>query len=192
MRNTTILCVTLTLALSLSTPATAKPVPQQERIPIDVRRTTFIVKDAEASLALYRDALGMKVVYDQMLESGDPKHLENYKKRRLVLLRANDDFIGVLGLLQYLAPQKPEHKDRFDVPVPGDPIVIINAKNLHQVWPRVVAVPGLEVISPPERIEYQRPGGGSIAVMQSMIRDPNGYWIEINKILDALAGSGQQ
>ncbi|TQV81232.1 VOC family protein [Exilibacterium tricleocarpae] len=173
---------------TLATAAAAKPVPEAERIPVDVRRTTFIVKDAGASLPLYRDALGMKVIYDQVLESGDPKDTENYKKRRLVLLRANDDFIGVLGLLQYMAPVKPEHRDRFDVPVPGDPIVVINADNLQQVWPKVVAVPGLEVISPPERIEYPRASGGTIAVMQSMIRDPNGYWIEINKILDAPAG----
>ena len=167
----------------------AKPVPEDQRVPVDVRRTTFVVKDADASLALYRDALGMKVIYDQVLEGGDFRQPESYKKRRLVLLRANDDFIGVLGLLQYMAPLKPEHQDRFDVPVPGDPIVVINAENLEQVWAKVVTIPGLEVVDAPERVEYPRVGGGVIAVMQSMVRDPNGYWIEINKILDAPADS---
>ena len=181
----TILFVTMLFAVA----SAAKPVPESERIPVDIRRTTFVVKDADASLALYKDALGMKVIYDQILESGDPKELKTYKKRRLVLLRANDDFIGVLGLLQYIAPQKPEHADRFDVPVPGDPIMVINAQNLKQVWAKVVKVPGLQVISAPERIEYPRANGDVIAVMQSMVRDPNGYWIEINKILDAPAGA---
>ncbi len=173
----------------LASAAGAAPLPEAQRIPVDVRRTTFIVKDADTSLALYRDALGMQVVYDQVLEAGDPAEPAGYKKRRLVLLRANDDFIGVLGLLQYFAPLKPEHKERFDVPVPGDPIVVINAANLEQIWPRVAAVPGLQVIDEPERIEYPRAGGGTIAVIQSMVRDPNGYWIEINKILDAAAGT---
>jgi len=176
-------------AALLAMTVSAKPVTEAEQTPVDVRRTTFIVKDVDASLVLYRDALAMKVVYDQVLTSGDVNNPETYKERRLVLLRANDDFIGVLGLLQYVTPRKPEHKDRFDVPVPGDPIVVINTENLEAVWEKVVAVPGLEVIDVPERIVYPRANGGTIAVMQSMIRDPNGYWIEINKILDAPAGT---
>ena len=33
--------------------------------PLDLRRTTLVVRDIEKSLALYRDALGMTVEYDQ-------------------------------------------------------------------------------------------------------------------------------
>lgn len=37
--------------------------------PIVLRRTTLIVRDMEKTLALYRDALGMKVQCDQVLTS---------------------------------------------------------------------------------------------------------------------------
>lgn len=41
--------------------AAAAPVADDERVAIDLRRTTLIVRDIDRSLALYRDALGMMV-----------------------------------------------------------------------------------------------------------------------------------
>jgi hypothetical protein len=67
-------------------------------VPVDEdKRTTLIVNDADKSLALYKDALGLNVIYDQMINS--PMEDGKIKKRRLVLLQANDDYIGVLGIL---------------------------------------------------------------------------------------------
>ncbi|MCA3054827.1 MAG: hypothetical protein ING64_00475, partial [Rhodocyclaceae bacterium] len=34
----------------------AQPVPESEKIPVDIRRTTLVVRDIEKSLPLYRDA----------------------------------------------------------------------------------------------------------------------------------------
>jgi catechol 2,3-dioxygenase-like lactoylglutathione lyase family enzyme len=178
----------LTLSLT-SVHATAEAVPEERRIPVDVRRTTLLVNDAEASLALYRDALGLTVIYDQLLENPLPDEPDRMFSRRLVLLQANDDFIGVLGLLQYIYPPKPQRQERFDTPVPGDPIIVINADNFDEVWPRVAATPGVKVISAPERIDYPRAGGGVIPVIQTMIRDPDDYWIEVNRILSTPAGA---
>jgi hypothetical protein len=84
--------MTLLGLLCLSPRALAAPVPEGERIPVDLRRTTLVVRDIDRSLPLYRDALGLKVIYDQIISG----------TTRLVLLRANDDFIGVLGLMQRL------------------------------------------------------------------------------------------
>ena len=52
-------CFAATLALSALSvlPAStvyAQPVPENERIPIDVRRTTLVVRDIDKSLPLYR------------------------------------------------------------------------------------------------------------------------------------------
>lgn len=165
----------------------AKPVPMDQTIPVDVRRTTFIVNDAEKSLALYRDALGLKVMYDQMINT--PMDNGETRQRRLVLLRANDDFIGAIGILQYIHPKKPQRQEKFDEPVPGDPIMVINAKDLDERWSAVASSPGVKVISAPELIVYPRSNGGTISVKQTMIRDPDGYWLEVNQILDAPASS---
>jgi hypothetical protein len=44
--------------------APAGPVPAAERIPVDIRRTTLVVRDIDKSLALYRDALGLTLIYN--------------------------------------------------------------------------------------------------------------------------------
>ncbi len=188
MSNRWILAAAAWFAVSFS--ACAAPVAPDERGPVDVRRTTLLVNDAERSLALYRDALGLTVIYDQLIES--PMENGETRSRRLVLLRANDDFIGVLGLLQYIHPEKPQRQERFDEPVPGDPIIVINATDLDERWPRVEASPGGEVIDPPERVTYPRAGGGEIRVNVTMIRDPDGYWLEITQLLDAPASADDE
>jgi catechol 2,3-dioxygenase-like lactoylglutathione lyase family enzyme len=163
--------------------ASAVPVAEKDRIGVDVRRTTLIVNEMDNALALYRDALGLKVVYDQWIVSPLADEPGKERRRRLVLLRANDDFIGVLGLLQYVYPEKPQRQEQFDEPVPGDPIIVINVEDFDKVWAKVEESEGVKVMLKPETIIYPRKGGGEIAVIQTMIRDPNDYWIEINKIL---------
>jgi len=170
------------LALLTTSSLFAAPVKDEDRIPVDVRRTTFIVNDAEKSLKLYRDALGLTVIYDQMIES--PMANGETRKRRLVLMRANDTFIGAIGVLEYIHPKKPQRTEKFNEPVPGDPIVVINAADLETRWDKVAAAPGVTVIDEPEIITYPRANGGKISVMQTMIRDADGYWIEVNKIMD--------
>ena len=63
------LALATTLLTSLAFPAAAAPVPEDERIPLDLRRTTLVVRDIDKSLALYRDALGMKVSYDSHIRT---------------------------------------------------------------------------------------------------------------------------
>jgi catechol 2,3-dioxygenase-like lactoylglutathione lyase family enzyme len=71
-----------------------------------LKRTTLIVRDAERSLAFYRDVLGMTVWYDDEivlsghgLAAGRPGN-----RTRLVIMQAQDSVIGMLGLLQFIAP----------------------------------------------------------------------------------------
>ena len=67
MRRLPAWILTLALAGTAALTARAEPVPDAEQIPVDVRRTTLIVRDVDRSLAFYRDALGLKLVYDQLI-----------------------------------------------------------------------------------------------------------------------------
>lgn len=181
----------LALALcSAASPLPAEPVPESERIPVDVRRTTLIVRDIDRSLPLYRDALGLKVVYDERLGAGkDEQGNPTPPTTRLVLLRANDSFIGALGLMQRLNDPNPPPAENKR-PMAGDSIVVINAKDLDTRFATIKAVPGVTVHTEPTRIEYPGPGGvGVIPVMFSAVFDPDGFFIEINQILGTPAGS---
>ena len=176
-------------------PAAAAPVPEEDRIPVDVRRTTLVVRDIERSLPFWRDALGLKVVYDEMIERPlDPEKPEGGKRSlRLVLMRANDGFVGAVGLLEYVNPRRPERVPGEDRPIVGDFIMVVNASDLDTRWDQVKAVPGVKVLSEPSRIEYPAPGGqGVIPVMVTMVRDPDGYFVELNQILGTPAGTEGQ
>ena len=105
--NRIIRALALTLLVTC-TPVQGKPVPEDERLPLDLRRTTLVVRDIDRSIALYRDALGMTVSYDNMIRTPRAAKTDQEAEisRRLTFLQANDDFIGVLGLLEYRKPRK--------------------------------------------------------------------------------------
>lgn len=167
----------------------AEPVPPDERIPVDIRRTTLIVRDIDKSLALYRDALGLKPIYDQRMggaTGSDGKPLA--PTMRLVLLRANDTFIGALGLLQRLTPSvEPEPPVVQTGPVKM--IMVINVADLGTRWPKIAATPHIRVETEPTKVEYPAPDGGVIPVMFSAVRDADGNKIELNQILGVPAGA---
>ncbi len=169
--------------------AGAQPVSPGDRIPVDVRRTTLVVRDIDHELSFWRDALGLQVVYDRVLEQpldgADPKGPK--RKLRLVLLRANDDFVGQVGLMQYISPKRPARPPGEDRPVVGDVILVLNAADLDTRWDMVKSVAGVTVLSAPSMVEYPAPGGGTIPVMVSMLRDPEGYFVELDQIMDKTA-----
>lgn len=179
----------LGLLALVSNIALAEPVAPADRIPVDVRRTTLVVRDIDKSLPLYRDALGLNVIYDQMIGGG--KNEDGSVKPptiRLVLLRANDTFIGALGLMQRLGEAQPKRRKNARA-VAGDAIVVINASDLDKRWAKIKATPHIEVHTAPTRIEYPAADGGVIPVMFSAVFDADGHFIEINQLLGAPAGT---
>lgn len=183
----------LLVAIGAMGPSRAAPVPESERIPVDLRRTTLVVRDIEKSLPLYRDALGFRVIYDEKIGPGpDEQGRPRPPSVRLVLLRANDDFIGVLGLMQRLQEPSPPPPPRFGKAQAGDAILVINVADLDTRFAKVRATPWVQVADEPERIEYPAPGGkGTIPVLFSAVWDADGNFIELNKILGTPAGQAQ-
>jgi catechol 2,3-dioxygenase-like lactoylglutathione lyase family enzyme len=164
-------------------PAAAQPVPDAQRIPVDVRRTTLIVRDIDRSLAFWRDALGLTVVYDRMI--GEPPD-----DMRLVLLRANDTFIGAIGLLERQAAKRSAPPVRYERASFGNVIIVVNARDLETRLERIRQVPGVRIEGETRRIEYPAADGrGTIPVLVTYLWDPDGYFVEVNKILGKPAGS---
>jgi catechol 2,3-dioxygenase-like lactoylglutathione lyase family enzyme len=162
--------------------AVAQPVPESERIPVDVRRTTLLVRDMDRSLAFWRDALGLTVVYDRML-------FEPPNQTRLVLLRANDHFIGLIGLMERQATKATAPPVVYERASYGNVIFVVNAKDQEARLEKVRKVPGVKLQGEPQRIEYPSPDGkGTIPVMVTYLWDPDGYFVELNKILGTPAG----
>ncbi len=170
--------------------AVAQPVPESERTPVDIRRATLLVRDIDKSLPLYRDAIGLKVVYDQLIGGGKDKDGKVTPPTiRLVLLRANDQFVGLLGLMQRLNQPVLPPPTEFKKPNAGGVILVINAKDLESRFDKIKVTPGVTVDTAPTRVEYPSPTGGVIPVLFSSVYDPDGFFIEINKLLGTAAGA---
>ena len=176
----------LLIAAAIALPAFAAPVAEEDRVPIDLRRTTLIVRDIDASLAFYRDALGMQVIYDNKIRTPRDATSDDEAQRvsRLVFLRADDDYIGIIGLLQYLKPARRAANQGVEPFTPGSSVLLFNSKNLAQTFEKARNVLGTRVLFEPTRREYPSyDGEGTIPVMVSVLTDPDGFVIELNQLL---------
>ena len=163
------------------------PIAAAAEFPLLLRRTTLIVRDIEASLKLYRDGLGMEVIYDQ--EINRPHSSEDREQRlRLIFLKASHDYVGVIGLIDYEygypdhpAHTKPVRREGF---TPGNAILLFNTDGLEEKWPTIENAPGVEIISKPKLTEYPGYGGvGKILVQASTFYDPDGHILQAAQIL---------
>jgi catechol 2,3-dioxygenase-like lactoylglutathione lyase family enzyme len=172
--------------------AAAAPAPQaagvekpKERLPTDVRRATLIVRDMEKSLALYRDVIGLQVNYDTTVQTsgvalpaGEPG-----ATARLVLLNANDPWVGWIGLMEWVDPPIPagEYRKRMG---PGDVVLILNTDDAAKRCEMVKGLAGITFTSEARLQTYPgRNGGPDIRVMGCNFFDPDGILIELNQIL---------
>jgi hypothetical protein len=75
-----------------------------KKVPTDFRRVTMMVSRMEPALTVYRDILGMEAYYDQEVEVSVPGAApgEPRSPARLVILKCNDPYIGMLGLMELL------------------------------------------------------------------------------------------
>ena len=164
----------------------AAPVPEDERIDLDFRRTTLVVQDIDKSLALYRDALGMQVIYDNMVRT--PREATSNEEAdfalRLVFLRANDDFVGILGLMEYEKPVRPAPEAMPGPFMPGSIVLLFNTDDLETKFAAASQVDGVTVRTQPRDTTYPSyDGKSSIPVRMSVLIDPDGHVIELNDLL---------
>ncbi|MBT8444762.1 MAG: VOC family protein [Gammaproteobacteria bacterium] len=174
-------------ALLLSPVVNAAPVADDERVDIDLRRTTLIVSDIENSLRFYRDSLGFEVIYDNMIrtprDAGSDEEAEI--SRRLVFVRANDDYIGIIGLLEYVKPRKQVRAPELEPFSTGSAVLLFTTKDLAGKFPKAAAVPGVTVLNEPTETQYPSyDGKGTIDVNVSVLKDPDGFLIELNEFPD--------
>ncbi len=179
--------ITLILMLLLGSMLSfAEPVAEDERVPIDLRRTTLVVRDIDRSLAFYRDALGLEVIYDNRIRTPRDAATDDEATRasRLVFLRANDDYIGIIGLLQYVKPVRPAPHQGAEPFSTGSIVLLFNAHDLDATFTRARAVKGVRTMAEPRRTEYPSyDGKGTIPVMVSVLTDPDGFVVELNQLL---------
>ncbi len=156
-----------------------------ERLPTDVRRVTLIVRNMENSLKLYRDVVGMKVNYDAVVETSGvalPAGLPG-AKARLVLLNANDPWVGWVGLMEWTTPPLADPGVYPKRMGPGGVVIVMNTDDVDGRCERARSIPGVTFTAEARMQEYAgRNGGPPIRVRGCNFFDPDGILIEMNQI----------
>lgn len=154
--------------------------------PLVLRRTTLIVRDIDQALLLYKNAIGMEVIYDNIIKR--PHKTEPREQEiRLVFLKATHEYVGVLGLVdyEYNNPnkiEKPVIKDGFSQ---QNSILMFNTHNLESKFETIQNTPGIEIITTPKIREYPSyDGKNTIRVLVSTFYDADGFLVEFNELLD--------
>lgn len=149
-----------------------------------LKRTTFIVSDAEASAKFYQDVFNWTVWYDNVLEADQrfpPSGASDKAKVRLIILQALDPKLGKLGLLQYMNPPfDTGHMVKRTKVRMGEPIMVIESEDIQGVYDRAVAA-GADVVTPPVDWYVPGPDGHSQIHLRTVsLFDPNGIYMEVS------------
>lgn len=109
---------------------------------------------------------------------------------RLVLLQANDDFIGMIGMIQYFKPSKRVPATPAEPFSIGSMVFVFNVKDAAARFAAAREVPGVRVIRSAPTTYPGYGGKGVIPVLVSTLSDPDGYAIELNELLVGNPRSG--
>ena len=159
-----------------------------KKVPTDFRRVTMMVSDMEPALTIYRDILGMESYYDQEVEVAVPGAAPGAARTpaRLVILKCNDPYIGMLGLMELLDGSDPARPPRPDnAPLgPGEAVFVMQHDNVELAYEKLRDVEGVRIVSKPEVSDFQRADGGVLHIEGLRFFDPNGYFIDLNQVVE--------
>jgi predicted enzyme related to lactoylglutathione lyase len=146
-----------------------------------LRRTTIFVRDSEVSARFYEHVFGWTRWMDtpftlsgRQLAAGSVGD-----KTRLILMKAEHDFIGMLGLLQWVDPPMSAPDPPTQVAF-GAPIFVVNAQDCAATIERARAS-GARIHAEPEGWSTTGADGQTLNMIGASLFDRDGYFFEINQ-----------
>lgn len=156
-------------------------------MPNIVKRTTLMVRDAEASARWYEHVFGMRRWLDTPFtlsgiglaagKAGD--------KTRLIVMQCEDPVIGMIGLLQWVepameAPAAPPQRVAF-----GAPIFVVASDDVRGVHARARTL-GSHIHAEPYEWTFTDPAGLKKDMRACSFFDLDGYFYEVNETVPAV------
>ena len=102
----------------------------------------------------------------------------------MFLLSTNDSWVGWIGMLEWLDPkiEAPTPRTRMGI---GDALLVFNTEKVDEHCAAVAKLPGINMTAPASNTTYPaRAGGKPIVVRTCYLFDRDGYFMELNKVLD--------
>ncbi|MBM3512459.1 MAG: VOC family protein [Alphaproteobacteria bacterium] len=150
-----------------------------------LKRTTFVVPDAERAAKFYMHVFGMTKWYENRVpvHPSFPPAAPPWAPCHLILLKAEDPMIGMLGLLQYL--DQPfdtgtlQQRTRVRM---GETLLVFETKDVDGVYRRPLEAGGATILAPPTDWDVPSHDAKSKILLRTMsMFDPNGIYMEVNQ-----------
>jgi catechol 2,3-dioxygenase-like lactoylglutathione lyase family enzyme len=147
-----------------------------------VKRTTLIVRDLARSLAFYRDVLGFSVWCDgEIVLTGTGLAAGSRGDRtRLVIVKADDPVVGMIGLLEFTDPPLAAPavtRERLGI---GDVVFVMQSDDVQAAHERLV-VAGARIHAAPHPFQVTGADGTQLEMSAMSFWDPDGFFIELNQ-----------
>lgn len=154
-----------------------------------VRRTTLLVEDIDRSIDFYQ-RLGLTPWFEKSSRDTDEEGVigaaelpltADPRLGRIVIMRGNDDRIGMIGLLGYQRPPLANARGNLMGLGVGDVIIMLETDDINFVYNRLQET-GARFHTPPERFEVTNPDGSLRDTGYRMfVYDPDGHLIEVSE-----------
>lgn len=147
-----------------------------------LKRTTLMVRDAEAAAKWYENVFGMTRIMDTPFTLSGAQLAAGKKgdHTRLVILKCDDDTIGMIGLLEWVDPP-------MDAPAAlptriafGTPIFVVAAQDCRATVERARAA-GSHLHCEPRDWTVTGFEGTEQAMIGASFFDLDGYFFEVNQ-----------
>ena len=156
---------------------------ESPRIKSIVKRTTLIVRNMAASVRWYEHVLGMSVWLDteyvlsgEGIAAGSPGD-----RTHLVIMQAEHDKIGMIGLLQWLDPVLPAPEIDYSVGY-GAPVFVVETDDAAELARRAEEL-GARVKTRQRNFTVTGAGGQIRRLKGAVLYDPDGHIFECNQVL---------
>ena len=149
-----------------------------------IKRTTLFVRDMETSKSWYKDVLGLKVWMDDIVTlsgTGMPAGGVG-DKVRLIIMKAEDPTIGMIGLLQWVDPELPAPEEIPKTVTYGNPTFVLSSDDVEEIAKKASEC-GTHIHAGPTEWSIRGQNGKMKYFLGLFLFDPDGYFYEINQLV---------
>ena len=149
-----------------------------------LKRTTFMVRDAESSARWYERVFGMSRWMDTPFTLSGTQLAAGKKgdETRLVILKCEDDQIGMIGLLEWLNPKMETPAQLPSEIAFGQPIFVVQSDDARGAVERARAL-GSRIHCEPRDWQVTGADGRLREMIGASFFDLDGYFFEVNQVV---------
>ncbi|WP_394729239.1 VOC family protein [Altererythrobacter sp. GH1-8] len=150
-----------------------------------IKRTTLMVRDAEKAARWYEDVLGMTRWMDTPFTLSGAQLAAGKKgdRTRLIIMKAQDDTIGMIGLLQWVDPVRSDMPPMLPEEIGfGTPIFVVAAEDCRASTERARKA-GSRIHCEPHDWKVTGADGKIKDMIGASFWDLDGYFFEVNQLV---------